>query len=136
MCPNSAQNHYQPGSCNIGVPEIRVRKLFLRVFTIASVLITSGSILWAHSIIIWSLMLFFSFSTIVLYFEIRYRFCILFGFFNLSNFKQLGQLEEIKNPEHIRKDRKRVAEILVKSFAFALIYATTVHLIIEKVHGH
>lgn len=136
MCPHSTHNNYQPGTCNIGAHEIRVRKLFLRIFSVASVLLTTGSIIWAHSVIIWSLMLFVSFSTIVLYFEIRYQFCILFGFFNLANFKELGHLDEIKQPEHIRKDRKRVAEILVKSFAFALVYATAVHLMIEKVHGH
>jgi hypothetical protein len=136
MSPYSTHNHYQPGSCNIGTPELRVRKLFLRIFSVATLFLTAGSIIWAHSVIIWSLMLFVSFSAIVLFFEIRYRFCILFGFFNLSNFKQLGHLEEVKDHNHIRKDRKRVAEILVKSFCFALVYATAVHLMIEKVHGH
>lgn len=131
MCPDRA---YQPGACNIGSPEVRVRQLFFRFFLVFSLLLSVASLYWSQSMWIWGFMLFTVFSTWVLHFQIRYRFCILFGFFNLHNFRQLGHLTEVKNPEHARLDRKRVFEILIQSLAFALVYASIVHLIAVQLH--
>ncbi len=135
MSPESS-SPYKPGVCNIGQPEIRVRKIFLRFFIVTSIVLTGCTFFWFQSLIVWALLLFSSFSLTVLYYQIKYRFCILFGFFNLHNFKQLGQLEEVKHPEYIHKDRKRVGEIILQSLAFSLVYASAIHLIAEKVKLH
>jgi hypothetical protein len=127
---------YQPGICNIGPSEIRVRRLFFRITLAVTLGLTCAAIFWSHSILLFFLMLFASFSMIVLYFEIRYRFCILFGYFNLHNFRQLGHLEEVCNEQHARLDRKRVWQIVVKSLAAALLYSSAIHFIVERTHGH
>ncbi|MFM7725541.1 MAG: hypothetical protein ACKO7B_02475, partial [Flavobacteriales bacterium] len=98
---------YEPGMCNIGPSEIRVRRLFFRITLAITLAMTTAAVFWSHSIILFFLLLFTSFSLIVLYFEIRYRFCILFGYFNLHNFRQLGHLEQVCDDHHARLDRKR-----------------------------
>lgn len=136
MTTETGPNHYQPGICNIGASELRIRRLFFRITLTVTLLMTVAAVFWSHSIPLFILMLFASFSMIVLYFEIRYRFCILFGFFNLHNFRQLGHLDEVKNDHHAKLDRKRVWKIVVKSFAFALLYSSVIHFIAERSHGH
>lgn len=129
-------DQYKPGSCNIGFNEVIVRKKFFRFFLILTILLSISAFAWSHSLITWFLMLFSSFSSVVLYLEIRYRFCIIFGFFNLHNFDRLGELHDVKNPQDARKDRRRVLEIVILSLMIALCYATAIHLIAESMHGH
>ncbi|MFM9053143.1 MAG: hypothetical protein ACKOKF_12670 [Bacteroidota bacterium] len=136
MNTNTGPDQYQPGVCNIGPSEVRVRRLFFRIILAVTLLMTIAAVFWSHSIPMFILMLFTSFSMIVLHFEIRYRFCILFGFFNLHNFRQLGNLEEVKSEHHSKLDRKRVWKIVLQSFAFALLYSSTIHFIAERSHGH
>jgi hypothetical protein len=69
-----------------------------------------------------------SFAVIVIYIEIRYHFCILFGFFHLYNFKHLGNLQEVNCKEDQRTDRKRVKKIIFQSLFVAVIYSTIIHM--------
>jgi hypothetical protein len=73
------------------------------------------------------LLVFVSFSFFILYLEIRHRFCILFGFFNLHNFRELGHLDQVTDHAHIRLDRRRVLEMVVQALAFSMVFATLVH---------
>lgn len=129
-------NEYQPGNCNIGDKELMVRKKFLNLFLFVSLALTAAGFLWPWSILVWLALVFTSFSAMVLWMEIRYHFCIIFGFFSLYNFKQLGHLDEVQNPNHQKKDRKRVTEIVILSMMIALIYATAIHLFAAQLNIH
>lgn len=131
-----SKDTYTPGNCNIGPQEIRVRKLFLRFFGFITLVATGAALFWCQSLPLWCLLLFLSFSFFTLYLEIHHRFCILFGFFNLYNFKQLGHLDHVTAKEHVRKDRRRVLEMILQSFAFAVVFASLVHYLGTKLPPH
>jgi hypothetical protein len=122
-------SEYKPGHCNIGAKELTVRRKFLGLFLVITLLLSAGGLNRPGSVLIWIALVFASFSVVVLWMEVRYHFCILFGFFGLHNFKTLGHLDEVKSPEHHRTDRKRVTQIVIVSMMVALIYSTAIHLI-------
>jgi hypothetical protein len=134
MMPPS--DHYQPGVCNIGEKELSVRWKFIRLFFPVTLVLTVGSFYWWDSLWVWFFLLCSSFSLIVLFLEVRTRFCILFGFFSLHNFEQLGELKEVNNPQHVRKDRRKVFQICLQAMAVALCYSTFIHLIAAYVVVH
>jgi hypothetical protein len=129
MSEKESSDHYNPGHCNIGAKELSVRKKFLKLFIPLSVFLSAAGLMWPANVAIWIFLILCTFSSIVLVTEIRYRFCILFGFFGLYNFKQLGHLDEVKNPVHLKMDRKKVWEIVILSLFIAVIYATIVHMV-------
>lgn len=122
-------DRYLSGECNIGQREIHVRKKFLSLFLPLVFLLTIINFFLPQSIFVWSSLLFTSFCAIVLYKEIRSRFCVIFGFFNLYNFKELGNIEEAQKSQDRINDRKKVLQIVVGSLAVALIYTASVHYI-------
>ncbi|MFN8165715.1 MAG: hypothetical protein U0X76_05965 [Bacteroidia bacterium] len=83
--------------------------------------------IYPASVLLWILLLCTSFSTIILYSEIRSGFCVLFGFFSLHNFKQLGNLDEVKNADHRKSDRRRMMNVILASLALALLYTMAIH---------
>lgn len=123
----SSSGQYKPGNCNIGTKELMVRHKFLKLFGFLSLLLTGASAFRPWSIWVWLALVATSFSAIVLWLEIRYHFCIIFGFFSLHNFKELGHLEEVSNPDHQKKDRKRVWEMVFISLVVAIIYSGLIH---------
>lgn len=125
---------YKPGACNIGQKEIAVRRKFYRFFLPVTLLLSFAAFFWYGSLVLWLLTLSSAFALLVLYFEINYRFCILFGFFSLYNFEKLGTLNEVKNPADAKRDRRRVFEIVVQSLLISMIYATALHLVAAYVH--
>ncbi|HRH65052.1 MAG TPA: hypothetical protein PLU53_02020 [Bacteroidia bacterium] len=129
-------NDYKPGVCNIGQRELSVRKKFLNIFLPATVLLSAASFFLDSSLILWILLLISTFCMIVLYLELKFKFCIIFGFFSLYNFEKLGTIHEVKNQAHQSSDRKRVLEIVIQSFLFSLIYATSLHLIAGYLNVH
>jgi len=120
-------NSYQPGKCNIGLREIIVRKKFLILFLPLSIILSASSYFIPDSKVIWLGVLVCSFSSIVLFSEIKYKFCVIFGFFSLYNFKQLGNLDHIQESDKKEKDRQRVLKTIVASMFLALIYSAMLH---------
>lgn len=125
--PQNNSNSYQPGRCNIGQREISVRRKFLMLFLPATILLSLTSFFLPESKILWLVLLTCSFSAIVLYSEIKYKFCVIFGFFSLYNFKQLGNLDHIRETEKRKMDQHRVLRTLVVSLFLALIYSAVLH---------
>ena len=123
------KDQYKAGICNIGIQEVCIRKKFIWLFAPLTIFFTVTCLYYCHSLLLWFLLVISSFSLIVLYLEIKYKFCILFGFFNLYNFNHLGNLHEVKNNESISKDRKRVLEIVLISTVLALSFSTGIHLL-------
>jgi len=123
------KDKYTPGACNIGIQEISIRKKFVWLFAPLTIFFTISCLYYCHSLFLWFLLVISSFSLIVLYLEIKYKFCILFGFFSLYNFQRLGDLDEVKNQESINMDRRRVLEIVLISTVIALSFSTGIHLL-------
>src|SRR5690242_10067932 len=119
---------YKPGICNMGEREISVRKKLLGFFSILMIGFTLCSFAYCDSLLSWFALIASSFAVIVIYLEIRYRFCILFGFFHLYNFKHLGNLEEVQCKEDQQSDRKRVKKIVIQSLFLAVIYSSIIHM--------
>lgn len=130
------RNQYKPGVCNIGQREVSVRWKFIRLFVPVTAFLTVGSFYWWDSLWVWFFLLCSTFSLVVLWWEVRTRFCIIFGFFSLHNFSQLGELEEVHNPEYVRRDRRRVLEISLVALTVALTYSTLVHLLASYLGLH
>ena len=119
---------YKPGECNIGEREVSVRKKFLAFFTLVMAGFTVACFAWCDSLLCWFALIASSFAMIVLYLEIRYRFCIIFGFFHLHNFRHLGNLEEVKCKEDQQNDRKRVKKIVIQALFVSVIYSSIIHM--------
>lgn len=136
MSDERSSTEYKPGSCNIGQKELSVRKKFLNLFLPLTLLLSFAAFFWDNSLMVWTLLLGSVFCLTVLWFEIKFKFCIIFGFFSLYNFEKLGTIHEVKNRQHHAKDRKRVFEIIIQSLLFSLIYTTSIHLIAGYIHIH
>ncbi len=119
---------YKPGVCNMGDREVSVRKKFLAFFTLIMIAFTVSCFTYCDSLFCWFALIGSSFAAITIYLEIRFRFCILFGFFNLYNFKHLGNLEEVNCKDDQRCDRKRVRKIIFQSVFVSVIYSSIIHL--------
>ncbi len=124
---NSDQG-YKPGACNIGEREISVRKKFLAFFSAIMTGFTVSCFVYCESLFCWFALIASSFAMMVLYLEIKYRFCIIFGFFNLYNFKQLGNLEEVKCKDDQQHDRKLVKKIVFQSLFISVVYSSIIHM--------
>ena len=123
-----SDQRYKPGICNMGDREISVRKKFLGFFSILTIGFTICCFAYCDSVVTWIALIVSSFAVILIYLEIRYRFCILFGFFHLYNFKHLGNLNEVQCRDDQRTDRKRVKKIVYQSLFVAVIYSTIIHM--------
>ncbi|MBL7929210.1 MAG: hypothetical protein JNL47_07035 [Bacteroidia bacterium] len=109
------------GLCNIGEQEIRLRKKLLTITT-AFGLLASYLFIFHHDSI-WLLVIFFLtlFASILIYWEVRTRFCVLFGIFNLQNFGTLGKLNEVTCPDTSRKARNKAVKMIVNSMFIAAL---------------
>lgn len=109
------------GLCNIGEREIRLRK---KLLTVSSALGLLAAYLFIfHHDSIWLFIFFFLtlFASLLIFSEVRSRFCVLFGIFNLQNFGMLGELKEINCPEACKKARGKAIRMILNSFFLAAI---------------
>ena len=112
----------------MGEREISVRKKLLGFFSVLTIGFTISCFAYCDSVVSWIALIASSFAVIVIYLEIRYHFCILFGFFHLYNFKHLGNLEEVHCKDDQRSDRKRVKKIVFQSLFIAVVFSTIIHM--------
>ncbi len=103
---------YRPGICNIGMQEINIRKKLFGFALLFSLVLTCMSFCCYSRPWILTLLFGSVFFTILLFIEIRYRFCVLFGFFTLYNFRQPGRLENVENRQDGRRDRRRALKLI------------------------
>lgn len=110
------------GLCNIGEQEIRLRKKLLTVSTAFGLL--AAYLFIFHHDSVWLLIFFFLtlFASILIFWEVRTKFCVLFGIFNLRNFGRLGELKEVSCPEACRQARSKAVKMVLNSlFLSALV---------------
>lgn len=117
------KNTYIPGVCNIGLDEIKRRK----IGGWSGLIITIA--LWGAFLLfdiprIWSLLIFFpAMMSAVGFLQAYMRFCVYFGFANLFNFGDVGKTDSISQAEFRKKDRKKAWQLL--SYAFLISIAIT-----------
>lgn len=117
------QEEYIPGVCNIGKAEIerRAKKLRTVGFLLLALSIAFFWLPYARFVlpVLTSMALYCS----ILIFQIRQRFCILFGWHSVFNFKDLNtRYERIDEPEAREKDRFQVYKILLYSLFTTSLY--------------
>ncbi len=115
------QQDYQPGACNIGEKELKVRQKFLLFFFSLTVALTIATHL-THSLLALLFLFLFTYSTIVLFVEVTTRFCVLFGFFGIYNFKALGNLDTIHDCRCKKRDRVKSFLILTGALILSVPY--------------
>ena len=118
--------NYSAGLCNIGEKEVAVRQKLL-LFSLIGVVAFTVVIHFLHSLIICFLILMFTFTTVLLFIEIRTGFCIFFGIFKLHNFKHLGNLDSVDDKHCCHKDRMKAMRIIFFALLLSLPYAWMVY---------
>jgi hypothetical protein len=113
---------YEPGNRNIGDKEISVRKKLLRYSITATLVFSILGGFYVQYLTLWGILFFSSFTLVVLYLEIKYGFCVLFGFFNLYNFGSPGELKDVIEIEHSKKDRRRVAKMMMQALIVSIAF--------------
>lgn len=123
------------GLCNIGEREIKLRKKLLTISTALGML--AAYLFIFHHDSVWLLVFFFLtlFASILIFWEVKTRFCVMFGIFNLQNFGRLGELNEVSCPEACRKARSKAVKMIVNSmFIAALITGSLYYFICLNSH--
>lgn len=110
---------YRAGFCNIGNQELAVRKKLFTFSFLVSLVMTWITICYHTHLWVMSLLFGSVFFTILLFIEIRLKFCILFGFFSLHNFHHLGHLDNVENKEYCQKDRAKAFKIVTLALVAA-----------------
>jgi hypothetical protein len=116
------KNEYVPGVCNIGPEEIKKRKKRVILAGIAAFILTwftfqQPGLLWLR------LCLFVSVAAlVVLYMQVKLRFCVSFGAFGYFNFDKLGTLQKVTNKEFIFKDRMKAAGMILFGCIIGMLY--------------
>lgn len=120
---NGHESDYLAGNCNIGSKEVAVRWKLFRYSFLLTLVLTVFFLWWERNN--WMLLIVYlsSFVTILLYIEIKKKFCILFGLFNLYNFGPLGNLDHISDPVCSEKDRQKALRIILFALLVASPYA-------------
>lgn len=118
------------GLCNIGEREIKLRKKLLTISTAAGLL--AAYLFIFHHDSVWLLIFFFLtlFASILIFMEVRLRFCVLFGIFNLQNFGRLGELKEVSCREACRKAREKAIRMILNSLFMAAIITGALYYLI------
>ncbi|MBS1764037.1 MAG: hypothetical protein JSS90_03605 [Bacteroidetes bacterium] len=117
---------YHAGCCNIGEKEVHVRQKFLYLFLVVSAILTIAVRLACAK---WLAVLLFiaAFATIILFIEVLTRFCVLFAFFSLHNFKELGNLESVEDRQCRKKDIVKATNLVFLSLVAALLYTWVIY---------
>ena len=120
---------YQAGVCNIGPDEINKRKrAFYFSFLGTSILVVITILIELSQL--WRLLLFFPITaTVINYLQVRYKFCVYFGFFSIWNFDDLGGSKKVNNVEDHKKDLLKVRKMFLLSGLIGLILTTLLYFV-------
>lgn len=121
---------YIPGVCNIGKAEVERRKSKFKFSIVLLILVTIVFLLIDSNTLLLGFLIGLATYASILFFQIRQKFCIAFGWFNLYNFGELNSKKvRITTNEFRQKDRLQVAKILAFSLATTVIYIGLIFLL-------
>jgi len=122
----NSNDHYEPGTCNIGDDELSKRKKELIVGLIATFIFTVLFFNYPDSLFLLVFLFISTAFTVLMYLQIKNRFCVAFGWFKKYNFGKLGEARKITDPGYVSKDRKKVLIIGLQILVMALLYTALI----------
>lgn len=115
------QNKYIPGVCNIGLDEIKKRKISGWSGLVITILLWGAFFLFDIPRV-WSLLLFFpAMMSAVGFIQAYMHFCVYFGFANLFNFGGVGKTDSVSQAEFRKQDRSKAWKILMYAFLISIV---------------
>lgn len=125
-----SENTYIPGVCNIGPSEINRRKSKLKLAVALLLLSTIGYFMLALPAISFSIVACFATYMFILIFQLRQKFCIVFGWKSIYNFNDLKSRKEKVNEEAWRAlDKKQTLKIVFYSLLSTGLYLALIFLL-------
>jgi len=118
----SEAGEYRAGLCNIGEKEVLLRKRLLAVSATATLFFSSFCLFYKEFLFVRLVTFFTAALSFLIVMEVRKRFCVLFGIFNLYNFGKLGELRSIRCNKSSLKDRQTALRMIMFSFLLAAGY--------------
>lgn len=114
---------YQPGSCNIGGPEIRRRKksaIIGAIFSIAFYIF----VLSIHAPKGVRALIFFPLVLATIgWCQSRRKFCLAYGLSGVFNFGNLGEVSRVQDPAQRSADRAQALKMLAQATVVAVMLA-------------
>jgi len=123
MKMNLKMPEYQPGSCNIGGPEVRRRKISAFIGSVFSV----AFYVFAFSIHapkgVRALVFFPMVLATIGWYQSRRKFCLAYGWSGVFNFGNLGEVSRVQDPTQRAADRAQALKMLAGATAVAALLA-------------
>ena len=114
---------YQPGSCNIGGPEVRRRKISGIVGGVVSIAFYLAAFSMHASKGVRALVFFPLVMATIGWYQSRRQFCLAYGMSGVFNFGNLGQVSRVQDPAQRSADRMQALKMLAQSTAVAATLA-------------
>lgn len=114
---STADEGYQPGTCNIGLAEIARRRRAGHVGLGAAIVLFAGLVAIGAPPLSRLLVALPAAAAASGYLQARLRFCAGFGSRGVYNFGELGQTVQVDDAEARRRDRARATQIGLASLA-------------------
>jgi hypothetical protein len=112
---------YLPGVCNIGMAEIRVRRIWAAAM-LAATIAAFAYLLWKESQPAWMLLLFpLAMGIGVSWLQARERFCVNFGVRGRFNFGRIGPTTKVADAEARRRDFTKVRSMFLRGAVIAAV---------------
>lgn len=117
----STSSGYQPGTCNIGAPEIARRRraghiALAAAFVLLVVLVAIGAPPLTRLLLVLP-----AAAAASGYLQAHFRFCAGFGSRGIYNFGDVGTTQEVVDPDARRRDRGRARQIGLASLAIGVV---------------
>lgn len=121
----SSGSEYEPGVCNIGPAEITRRRRaghagLLATLALSGVLVVIGAPPLTRLIVALP-----AAAAASGYLQARLRFCAGFGSRGVFNFGEIGQTEQVPDPDARARDRSRAIQIGLASLAAGVVVGAT-----------
>jgi hypothetical protein len=130
---NPSPDQYVPGTCNIGKDELDKRKRLLLV-SVCITLVFTAVVFFRMSTFLFLLLCVSSYISILIYLEILYRFCVVFGITGNYHFSNSDSLQKTNDPVLRARDRKKTFIIGLQSLVIACIYSGLIYLLTRSFH--
>lgn len=125
-----SENTYIPGVCNIGPSEINRRKSKLKLAVALLLFSTIGFFMLPLPAISFSIVACIATYMFILIFQLRQKFCIVFGWKSIYNFNAVNSRKTKVDDEGWRAlDRKQTLKIVLYSFLSTGLYLVLIFLL-------
>lgn len=120
---------YIPGTCNMGKQEILLRTKVGWIGVVLTTLVI-GLLFWLEVEKIWRLLVFIPALIAATGFIQAYsKFCVYFGFKQLSNFNQVGKTDTVDQMEYRAKDRAHAWELVNYAIVVGILVTLITYLL-------